>query len=541
MEISWGRAMWRNFLGQSPDWYKLALLVFLIVNPFIFLANPFIAGWLLVAEFIFTLAMALKCYPLLPGGLLAIEAVIIGMTSAAHVREEVAANLEVLLLLMFMVAGIYFMKQLLLFIFTRLLLSIRSKMVLSLAFCVAAAFLSAFLDALTVVAVVISVAVGFYGIYHRVASSRGEENDMLDDSHIDPHYKTVLEQFRGFLRSLMMHAGVGTALGGVMTMVGEPQNLIIAKAAGWHFGDFFLRMSPVTVPVLICGLLTCMLVEKMRWFGYGETLPEKVRDVLQQFDDQSRKKRTRQDKIKLIVQAIIGVWLVTALALHLAEVGLIGLSVIILATALTGVTDEHAIGKAFTESLPFTALLTVFFSIVAVIIDQHLFAPIIQFVLQASEHAQLTLFYLFNGLLSSISDNVFVGTIYINEAKAAMENGAISLKQFEMLAVAINTGTNLPSVATPNGQAAFLFLLTSALAPLIRLSYGRMVWMALPYTIVLTLIGLLCVEFTLAPATEWMTQAGWLATLSERLAGQYTARLRFLPDNYPITHYFISR
>lgn len=28
MEISWGRAMWRNFLGQSPDWYKLALLVF---------------------------------------------------------------------------------------------------------------------------------------------------------------------------------------------------------------------------------------------------------------------------------------------------------------------------------------------------------------------------------------------------------------------------------------------------------------------------------------------------------------------------------
>lgn len=102
--------------------------------------------------------------------------------------------------------------------------------------------------------------------------------------------------------------------------------------------------------------------------------------------------------------------------------------------------------------------------------------------LQASEHAQLSLFYIFNGLLSSISDNVFVGTIYINEAKAAMESGAITLKQYELLAVAINTGTNLPSVATPNGQAAFLFLLTSALAPLIRLSYGRMVWMALPYT-----------------------------------------------------------
>ncbi len=49
---------------------------------------------------------------------------------------------------------------------------------------------------------------------------------------------------------------------------------------------------------------------------------------------------------------------------------------------------------------------------------------------------------------------MFVGTVYINEAKAALEHGAISLPQFEMLAVAINTGTNLPSVATPNGQAA---------------------------------------------------------------------------------------
>lgn len=135
VEISYGRALWRNFLGQSPDWYKLALIIFLIVNPLVFAVAPFVAGWLLVVEFIFTLAMALKCYPLLPGGLLAIEALLIGMTSPAHVRDEIAGNLEVLLLLMFMVAGIYFMKQLLLFVFTRLLLGIRSKMLLSLAFC----------------------------------------------------------------------------------------------------------------------------------------------------------------------------------------------------------------------------------------------------------------------------------------------------------------------------------------------------------------------------------------------------------------------
>ncbi len=54
------------------------------------------------------------------------------------------------------------------------------------------------------------------------------------------------------------------------------------------------------------------------------------RRLLQQFDDQSRKEARPRDRGKLIVRAIIGVWLVTALALHLAG-GTDGLSVIILA------------------------------------------------------------------------------------------------------------------------------------------------------------------------------------------------------------------
>jgi NhaB family Na+:H+ antiporter len=75
--------------------------------------------------------------------------------------------------------------------------------------------------------------------------------------------------------------------------------------------------------------------------------------------------------------------------------------------------------------------------------------------------------------------------------KTEFDAGSFSREHFDALAVAINTGTNLPSVATPNGQAAFLFLLTSALAPAIRLSYMKMVFMALPYTIVLTIVGYL--------------------------------------------------
>ena len=497
MQQSFMSAFYKNFLGNSPEWYKLAIISFLIINPILFFfVDPYIAGWALVVEFIFTLAMALKCYPLQPGGLLAIEAVAVGMTSPGQVMHEMVLNFEVILLLIFMVAGIYFMKNLLLFLFTKIVTKVRSKVLVSLLFCFSGAFLSAFLDALTVIAVIISVAIGFYSVYHKVASGKdsNHNHDHTSDHELPEYSRDDLEQFRGYLRNLLMHAGVGTALGGVCTIVGEPQNLVIGKQAGWEFLEFAIRMSPVTIPVFIAGMITCVLLEKIKWFGYGVALPENVYKVLNDFDIEESKKRTKRDNVKLIMQGVIAVWLIVGLALHLAPVGMIGLSVIILATAFTGITEEHQIGHAFEEALPFTALLAVFFAVVAVIVDQQLFTPVITWVLTFEGNMQLVMFYLANGLLSMVSDNVFVGTVYITEITKALAAGQITRDQFDLLAVAINTGTNLPSVATPNGQAAFLFLLTSALAPLIRLSYGRMVIMAFPYTIVLTIVGLLAIS-----------------------------------------------
>ena len=512
MQQSFMSAFYKNFLGNSPEWYKLAIVAFLVINPILFfLVNPYVAGWALVIEFIFTLAMALKCYPLQPGGLLAIEAVFIGMTSPNQVMHEMIANFEVILLLIFMVAGIYFMKNLLLFLFTKIVTKVTSKTIVSFLFCFSGAFLSAFLDALTVIAVIISVAVGFYSVYHKVASGAAPEHnhDHNQDGELNDLTRNDLEQFRGYLRNLLMHAGIGTALGGVCTIVGEPQNLIIGQQAGWEFIEFAIRMSPVTIPVFIAGMLTCVALEKLKWFGYGVKLPTNVRQILNDYDNEETNKRTKTDKVKLVMQGVIAVWLIVGLALHLAPVGLIGLSVIILATTFTGITEEHQIGHAFEEALPFTALLAVFFAIVAVIIDQQLFTPVINWVLTYEGNMQLVMFYLANGLLSMVSDNVFVGTVYITEVQKALVSGQITRDQFDLLAVAINTGTNLPSVATPNGQAAFLFLLTSAIAPLVRLSYGRMVIMAFPYTIVLTIVGLLAISSGhLTESTQSMYESG---------------------------------
>ena len=538
MQKTFTGAFIRNFLGNAPGWYKLAIIAFLIANPvLLYTAGPFITGCVLIGEFIFTLAMALKCYPLPAGGLLAFQAVAIGLARPETVYQEALNNFEVILLLIFMVAGIFFMKDFLQFTFTRILIRVRSKILISLLFCFLSAFLSAFLDALTVTAVIIAVAYAFYNIYHRFASGMDMQNshDLTCDQTLKEVQRRELKEFRAFLRNLMMHGAVGTALGGVCTLVGEPQNLLIASEMGWQFITFFINVAPVSMPVLAVGLLTCISVEKLKIFGYGAEMPGNIRSHILETAIEMESRRGRQGQAKLIIQGLTGIWLILALAFHLAAVGIIGLSVIVLLTALNGIVEEHQLGHAFKEALPFTALLVVFFTIVAVIHDQHLFGPVINYVLSLKGNTQLAAYYIANGLLSMISDNVFVATVYISETKmhitdalglipdigmsgaqlmdkltaphtarsevfAALPQAAAGqaraiMDQFDKLAVAINTGTNIPSVATPNGQAAFLFLLTSALAPVIRLSYGRMVLLALPYTVTMSITGLVATYF----------------------------------------------
>lgn len=504
----------RYFLGNSPNWFKYTMIGFILINFILFFAgvSGTVLGWMFIGEFIFTLAMALKCYPLQSGGLLAIQVMILGLTHPMYKKDptthkyvvdpetgmkemggvfyEVSQNLEVILLLIFMVAGIYFMKPLLMYIFTKIFVKVKSKVTLSVFFVVISALLSAFLDALTVTAVLISVGIGFYEVYHKIHSGETDydRDDTLDRKQLSGE---TLEDFRGFLRSLVMHGVVGTALGGVCTMVGEPQNLLIATKMNWEFLEFFTIMAPITIPVLVAGVLTTVLLETTKIFGFGAKMPPVVRHIIEGWMEEQDEKRTSKEKYSLVVQAVSAILLIAGLALHVAPVGIIGLGLIVVQTAFMGITDEHSLGKAFEEALPFTGLLVVFFVIVAMIHDQHLFTPIIDWALHQKESTQPMIFFAANGLLSMISDNVFVATVYINEVVAAQQAGIITKTQLDHLAIAINTGTNLPSVATPNGQAAFLFLLTSSLAPVLKLSYGRMVKMALPYTIVLSVVGIL--------------------------------------------------
>ncbi len=192
------------------------------------------------------------------------------------------------------------------------------------------------------------MAYGFYNVYHRFASGKTMhcDHDLCSDKIVKDTQRQELQQFRGFLRNLMMHGAVGTALGGVCTIVGEPQNLLIGAEMGWHFMPFFFKVVPVSMPVLAVGLLTCLAVERFKLFGYGVEMPGNIRSHLLETANQMEKERGIRGRAKLVIQAAVGIWLIIALALHLAAVGVIGLSVIVLATALNGFIDEHQIGPA---------------------------------------------------------------------------------------------------------------------------------------------------------------------------------------------------
>ena len=90
--------MLKNFLGNSPKWFKAAMISFLIINVIcLYVLGPAVTAWLFIGEFIFTLAMALQCYPLQSGGLLAIQALLLGLTTPETAYKEVSQNLEVIL------------------------------------------------------------------------------------------------------------------------------------------------------------------------------------------------------------------------------------------------------------------------------------------------------------------------------------------------------------------------------------------------------------------------------------------------------------
>ena len=102
-----------------------------------------------------------------------------------------------------------------------------------------------------------------------------------------------------------MHGAVGTALGGVCTIVGEPQNLLIAGVVGWDFIEFVIAMAPVTMPVLVVGIITCFVIERFKLAGFGHQLPDSIRQIFIDYDLYESSQQTETQKAELYIEFIV--------------------------------------------------------------------------------------------------------------------------------------------------------------------------------------------------------------------------------------------
>ena len=151
---------------------------------------------------------------------------------------------------------------------------------------------------LTVTAVLIAVAVGFYSLYQDNKASL-ESDDINQET----------EEFKRFLRNLLMHGAVGTALGGVSTIVGEPQNLLIGSVAGWDFIEFLKECCPFLYQFYFWNIYL-LLIEKFKIIGYGAELSPKIRNIINDYGAREDAERTSAQKTKLIIQFLVALVLI---------------------------------------------------------------------------------------------------------------------------------------------------------------------------------------------------------------------------------------
>lgn len=421
--------------------------------------------------------MSLYCNPLLSGGLLCLESILIGMTNLENIHQQLINNQDVLLFLIFMITGINLIKKSLLQVFCFIFIKIKSKKVISVMFCILSAFFSAFFDALIVIVVIITAIHQFYNSFIDIYQNKE---------------KNFVKQLRSYLRNLIMQSAVGTTLGGIITMLGEPQNLLIAKTMHWSFIDFFKIMFPISIPILISGILTSIIITNSKIFYYQTDLIELNFETFFKKNFYQKNILLKKRKVENIIQIIIIFFTIFSLIFQLLDIVFVSLSFVILLIGFCGFYHEDKIKKASSEAFPFLLMLILFFIISSVIEEQKIFHPLIQFLLKINVSSiQFISFYLFNGILSSVSDNIFVSSICMNEIQYAFNHGFIDLEKLKKLTLIINIGTNIPSMATPNGQSAFLFVLTSQIAFILKLTYKRMIIMTIPFTIITSSTGLI--------------------------------------------------
>ena len=213
-----------------------------------------VAGWAGAARSSSSRSHGPQVLPAQPGGLLAIEAVAIGLTSR-RCLGEVVRLFPCSCCLIFMVAGIYFLRDLLLFVFSACCsgctFSARCSRWSSAA---SRRLLSALPRRADRRRRGVTVGLGYYEIYHRAASGKATRRRTTQPP-MTPSASSAPRDARRSARSCAASHVTRRRHGDRrVAQVGEPQNLLIARARGLELSrSSSSSVAPVSIPVAIAG------------------------------------------------------------------------------------------------------------------------------------------------------------------------------------------------------------------------------------------------------------------------------------------------
>ncbi|MGB9750352.1 MAG: SLC13 family permease [Caldisericia bacterium] len=250
---------------------------------------------------------------------------------------------------------------------------------------------------------------------------------------------------------------VSSNIGGSATMVGDPPNVIIGTSLGFSFVDFLKNVAPISIIILVFNILYFLLIFK-------KDLKSNKKEIVKIKEVKIEDKYSFFISISVFLLTIILLTLHKTLNISVGTIGLIGAS---LALFLNGNKFRNIWDKIDWDTLLFFIGL---FILVGSLEKIGFLGKISNLITNFIKNTKVlpSGILVFSGFISSIVDNVPLAFSMVPIIKNISTNKSISLS---LLAWSLSLGTDLGGNGTPIGASSNVIALS-----ILEKSGTKMTW-----------------------------------------------------------------
>ncbi len=507
--LNFGKEMFGEFknvfAGEETDHRvrKFLMLMVVLNVPLRFMLPEVFFSLLFLVTFVVLLILTEKALPSLTTGILVVEMILLGFVNPEIINHEIVNAKTAIFMLMTVVPFMMMLEKVITEFFIRVLLLSSGTVVVGLSMCLLNGGISAFADAVTVIAIGIIVA---KGIRSKILKMDVSKEDFT--------------KVEANLRSNLMSTGIGATIFGILLIPAEPYNPIAALAALLEFWEFFWLCLPVFLTTLVVGLGTLAYCQKFQKFGYGTKMPKYIWDNLKK--TVKEEKWTSRYKYTVLIEGISFVGFIVMLFLDKWGEGTIYMAAlisIVFVMCMKGadyVKHKHGnndtdsdvtpekheyLSEHFGHIMAFVIFIMIcLFGQVANLVQHKTFEyPVEEYAIKKFEGnpaAQATAFGVATAGMTAVSENMFTVTLFKNLLNSAVVKGLITvddndpiklMRLYRLFMACIVCGATLMSIWLYIGSAPLLFMAMNSFVKSIGLTPKVLLKMCLPFAFMFTI------------------------------------------------------